>query len=103
MQSGTSCDRRLYPKMRPRHYTSMPEDRELYNLDLAARYPRTIAAFTAMGALDHLDRILKLDQAWDGIRSGRMPKLLGAVYDLTPSPARPSPVAYDLIYAGGGL
>ncbi len=33
-----------------------------------ARYPRTLAAFAEMGALDHLDRIMQLDAAWDAIR-----------------------------------
>jgi hypothetical protein len=36
----------------------------------AARYPRTVAAFSAMGALDQLERIARLDAAWDTIRRG---------------------------------
>ncbi|MFL5801927.1 MAG: hypothetical protein ACJ8CR_09320, partial [Roseiflexaceae bacterium] len=35
---------------------------------LTERYPHTAAAFAAMGALDHLDRIAQLDAIWDEIR-----------------------------------
>ena len=70
---------------------------------LAARYPRTIAAFSAMGALDHLDRIMKLDQTWNDIRSGSMRKPQEDVYTLSPIASHPLPIVYDLIYAGGGL
>ena len=38
--------------------------------DLAARYPHTVAAFAAMGALDHVERIARLDAIWDAIRRG---------------------------------
>lgn len=71
---------------------------------LAQRYPRTIAAFAAMDAFDHLGRILALDAAWDAIRQGRQP----TGNDRSPSDAYlvapvQGAIAYDLIYAGGGL
>ena len=78
--------------------------------DAAKRYPRTFAAFDAMGALEHLDRIARLDKAWDAIRQGAVLRGPDDVYVQSPIPARPlryacpqSPIAYDLIYAGGGL
>ncbi|MBM4414660.1 MAG: hypothetical protein FJ040_14575, partial [Chloroflexi bacterium] len=32
------------------------------------RYPHTCAAFAAMNASDHLERIVRLDEIWRGIR-----------------------------------
>jgi lycopene cyclase CruA len=69
--------------------------------DLAARYPRTVAAFEAMGACEHLDRIAHLDAVWAGIRAGTPPPANESIYTLTHAPL-PAP-QYDLIYAGGGL
>jgi lycopene cyclase CruA len=69
--------------------------------DLAARYPRTVATFEAMGAPDHLERIARLDQAWDDIRRGEQTSCQDDIYFL--SPIRNSKTDYDLIYAGGGL
>ena len=77
--------------------------------NLAARYPRTIAAFAAMGALDHIDRIQRLDATWDAIR--RSPTLdsplpsgvAASLYTLSESQSLDSSLDYDLIYAGGGL
>ena len=64
---------------------------------LATTYPATVAAFTAMGALDHLDRIAALDASWAQIRAGIAPAqecyASGSV----------GPPEFDLIYAGGGL
>jgi lycopene cyclase CruA len=37
--------------------------------DLARRYPRTLAAFEEMGALEHLERIAYLDAVWAEIRN----------------------------------
>jgi lycopene cyclase CruA len=100
--------------------------------DLAERYPRTLAAFAAMGARDHLERIERLDAAWDSIRGlpakDRSPATANArrndmapIHEVIPSivaapvdqaggaRARPEGVHqtaqpdYDLIYAGGGL
>lgn len=71
------------------------------NTDLATRYPRTVAAFRTMGALDQLDRITQLDRVWEGIRQGTAPSAKEAVYSLVQ--AGLPPPEYDLIYAGGGL
>ncbi|MBK9710644.1 MAG: hypothetical protein IPO81_04800 [Kouleothrix sp.] len=70
---------------------------------LAERYPNTVAAFAAMGALDHLDRIVRLDQVWDGIRQGRQSQADDAIYAQVPSLEPAASGDFDLIYAGGGL
>jgi lycopene cyclase CruA len=100
---------------------------------LAEHYPRTVAAFAEMGALDHLERILRLDAVWDDIRrppttDHRPPNGQRAMYggsslsaerqrcgqggadptwtDLYTQSAicnLQSAIDYDLIYAGGGL
>ncbi len=67
---------------------------------LAERYPLTVAAFEHMAALEHLDRVLKLDAAWAAIRSGRHAAPRDDVYSYS---AVADPAEYDLIYAGGGL
>jgi lycopene cyclase CruA len=76
------------------------------------RYPRTLAAFAAMNAADHLERIIRLDEIWHDIRT--------TVADDAPSlnyrtawQSMPraelmqrSTQAHwhgDLVYAGGGL
>ncbi len=88
--------------------------------DLAARYPRTVAAFAAMDALDHLERIARLDAVWQRIRAGARggaDDTYAIVDEVPATDRRPSPTApthasritrpassdYDLIYAGGGL
>jgi lycopene cyclase CruA len=86
--------------------------------DLAARYPHTVAAFDAMGALDHVERIERLDAIWDAIRRGEPSAVSDDIYSQLPNPSRNSPLRcacpptpnshppspnYDLIYAGGGL
>lgn len=69
--------------------------------DLASRYPHTVAAFKAMGACEHLERIAHLDAVWAGIRAGTPPPANESIYTITHAPL---PTAnYDLIYAGGGL
>src|SRR5262245_33170541 len=94
---------------------------------LAERYPLTMAAFAAMGALDHLDRIARLDAVWDEIRwppadDRRPPDSHRALYGGPSVAAKPSAdeiytqskiqnaqrapeskIDFDLIYAGGGL
>src|SRR5882757_6739171 len=74
--------------------------------DLASRYPRTIAAFDAMSAHDHLERIARLDEAWDAIRSGAQ-HYDRSTYSQSATPrGHPnlqSAIDYDLVYAGGGL
>jgi lycopene cyclase CruA len=74
--------------------------------ELAARYPRTVAAFAAMGAHDHLERIARLDATWEAIRSGAPSAVDQNIYaqslNSNRSISQPPP-DYDLIYAGGGL
>jgi lycopene cyclase CruA len=80
---------------------------------ISTNYPRTYAAFEQMGALDHLERVLRLDSAWAGIRAmGGMPQndIADDVYRLA-SAAELDEITrryglhrpYDLIYAGSGL
>src|SRR5258707_10759166 len=71
--------------------------------NLAARYPNTVAAFAAMGALDHLERIARLDTIWDAIRRGEPTAVGDDIYSQSPTANRQPPADYDLIYAGGGL
>ncbi len=83
---------------------------------VAVRFPSTVAAFEAMGALDHLERIARLDAIWDEIRQ---PLYSGPSVAATDD-RRPTTddvyvsselrtqnskldVDFDLIYAGGGL
>jgi len=54
--------------------------------NLAARYPHTVAAFTAMGALDHVERIARLDAIWDAIRRGESSAVSDDIYSQLPSP-----------------
>jgi lycopene cyclase CruA len=71
--------------------------------DLAVHYPNTVAAFAAMGALDHLEQIARLDLIWDAIRRGDSGAVDHDVYSQLP-PSTPQLLPdYDLIYAGGGL
>ena len=53
---------------------------------LAARYPHTLEAFSAMGALDHLERIARLDAIWDVIRRGAHGAVAQEVYSVLPTP-----------------
>src|SRR5215213_5542564 len=98
-------------------HTSDP-DNPMYEA-LAARFPRTVAAFAAMGALDHLDRVAQLDAIWDEIRQPttdhRSPTTAHRrpttddIYAYSklkrPEGTRNSKlnIDFDLIYAGGGL
>ena len=67
-------------------------------------YPKTAAAFEAMGALDQLERIHRLDVHWQAIRAGRASPALQLSYRLVDQLPELEPNAhYDLIYAGGGL
>lgn len=82
---------------------------------LAPRYPLTVEQFLAIGALDHLERVARLEQGWERIMRGEFDE---RVHQIVPSsqpsaargglrqaPASPHAPAtdYDLIYAGGGL
>src|ERR1051325_8885056 len=70
---------------------------------LPKRYPHTVAAFAAMGALDHLERIARLDAEWDAIRRGEQLHRYDAAYTQSAICNLQSTIDYDLIYAGGGL
>ena len=82
--------------------------------DLAERYPHTVAAFTVMDALDHLERIARLDAVWEEMRDVRGQRSEGLKTQnstlKTPLPShtqhstlKTQNTSYDLIYAGGGL
>jgi lycopene cyclase CruA len=77
-------------------------------VELVARYPRTVAAFAAMGAHDHLERIARLDAIWGAIWRGDPSTVDPDIYSQSPISQPPTPnsqpaLDYDLIYAGGGL
>jgi lycopene cyclase CruA len=88
--------------------------------ELRARYPLTVEHFLAMGALDHLERVVRLERGWEQILSGAYDESVHQVVERLPEAALSaaaasaggrgsSPVThrssldYDLIYAGGGL
>jgi lycopene cyclase CruA len=86
--------------------TRSPDFDSALPADLAERYPRTVAAFAAMGALDQLERIARLDETWDAIRRGqavRAGRKIAAIYETTPPIEAAAATTYDLIYAGGGM
>ncbi len=56
-----------------------------------------------MGALDHLERIGRLDAIWDAIRSGEPGTVRDDIYSQSAICNQQSAIDYDLIYAGGGL
>jgi lycopene cyclase CruA len=68
---------------------------------LQRRYPLTVEHFLAMGALEHLERVERLEQGWERIMRGEYD---AGAHQLVPA-LRPLPAAqrFDLIYAGGGL
>ena len=72
---------------------------------IVARYPRTFATFEAMGATEHLERIMRLDAVWDAIRQGGTHAVADVYTVASPAASRQPPAAssFDLIYAGGGL
>ncbi len=65
---------------------------------LQARYPQTVSHFLAMNALDHLERVARLEQGWQRIMDGAYDPAIHTI-----DPALPGAAEYDLIYAGGGL
>lgn len=77
--------------------------------DLAGRYPRSLAAFAQMGALEHLERIAHMDAVWAAIQAaageGRTAPAGHRVVRADDPILRPpgSGPDFDLIYAGGGL
>ncbi|MEI7644218.1 MAG: hypothetical protein WCJ55_08050 [Chloroflexales bacterium] len=86
---------------------------------LQDRYPQTVAHFLAMGAIDHLERVARLEAGWGQImRDAYNPEVYQVVGDFAQpdtldresfgeGQARPTPLPtvahFDLIYAGGGL
>lgn len=73
---------------------------ELLRID----FPHTVAAFQKMGALEHLQRILQLEEAWASIVAGDYDP---NIYQHNPQKAllasQPPERRFDLMYAGGGL
>lgn len=80
---------------------------------LRRSYPNTVFHFETMGALDHLERIWRLERGWQRILRGEYDPSVYEQCQLTTDRLReadgiqPAPSAfepdYDLIYAGGGL
>lgn len=70
-------------------------------------YPHTYAAFEAMDALEHLERIDLLDRAWEKMRRGETLPQNEFPHRIAsgdrPLPSAQNASSYDLIYAGGGL
>lgn len=84
----------------------------MMNDELQQRYPRTMAAFAAMGADDHLERIIRLDAVWQGIRHAVATNQPSAqqrsAWRELPAPefaglARHVEWRGDLVYVGAGL
>lgn len=87
-----------------------PSDKPLMLDEIAQQYPHTFAAFTRMKAVDHLERVGRLDQTWSNIRAATAsdnsvmpPEILDRVYTVGALPDQGYVGSYDLIYAGGGL
>jgi lycopene cyclase CruA len=66
---------------------------------LAQRFPQTVAHFRAMDALDHLERVLRLEQGWERILAGAF----DARSHVVDAALNGKTAQFDLIYAGGGL
>lgn len=67
---------------------------------LRKRYPLTVEHFVAMGALEHLERIARLERGWERILRGEYDR---EVHQIVPAIPAPQGYDFDLIYAGGGL
>jgi lycopene cyclase CruA len=78
----------------------LPASADLPLEQLRARYPRTVAAFEEMDALDHLAHVWSLTQGWEHLMSEEYDP---NVYETVPTTPPTSTPDYDLIYAGGGL
>ncbi|MEI7769913.1 MAG: hypothetical protein WCI67_07995 [Chloroflexales bacterium] len=83
---------------------------------LHERYPQTVEHFLDMGAIEHLERVARMETGWHQIiRDAYDPEIYQMVDDLPSCQARPGGVGqalhaalpnathFDLIYAGGGL
>ena len=68
-----------------------------------ARFPLTVAAFEAMGALDHLGRVAALEASWGRVEAGAYDPAIYAEAPAHDPASGPLRLDYDLIYAGGGL
>jgi|GEM_PF-111284 len=71
--------------------------------ELRPRYPLTVEHFLAMGALDHLERVARLERGWEQILRGAYDQDVHQVVGGAAFAAGRSSLDYDLIYAGGGL
>ncbi len=80
--------------------------------EIAERYPRTMAAFAAMNAQDHLERIIRLDAVWRDIRQAVATNQPAPLHRDTWRELPASEFAMlanrvdwqgDLVYAGAGL
>lgn len=69
---------------------------------LQPRYPQTVEHFLAMGALDHLERVARLEHGWERIMRGEYDPEVHGLRHMSNGSA-PVDLDYDLIYAGGGL
>lgn len=89
------CDNREHVRI---DETTVASPDDLANA-LRSRYPATVAAFEAMHALDHLQRVYHLEHGWQRIAAGAFDESYHAEHAPVSSP----PLIYDLLYAGGGL
>lgn len=68
---------------------------------IRARYPLTAEQFLAMGALNHLEQVARLERGWERIMRGEYD---AGIHRLAPVlPPLPTAQTFELIYAGGGL
>lgn len=73
----------------------------VFSLDaLRKHYPQTVAAFEAMGVVDHLKHVWNLSRRWERIMQGEYDP---GVYDESGAASVCHTTDYDLIYAGGGM
>ncbi len=79
--------------------TGLAADPAALAAQLAPRYPLTVAAFRAMGALDSLAAVAALDRRWQATERGAA----DAALHRTAAALPPTELDVDLIYAGGGL
>ncbi|NJP05031.1 MAG: hypothetical protein HC837_05080 [Chloroflexaceae bacterium] len=68
-------------------------------------YPKTVEHFETMGALDHLERVWRLERSWERILRGEYESTVYQPWDQETLPLHRDmhQTDYDLIYAGGGL
>ncbi len=93
-------ERRLPDTVAPVSFVSDATAPQTLAEALRPYYPQTIAAFEAMHATDHLERIWHLERGWQRILNGEYDP---TIYAAESQQCDPSPLDFDLIYAGGGL